>query len=126
MRWDYDPIQPEYVHMRIAAEQIIYTMHNPGKAHSIRTTIGMIPKKSDGPLALHFSTEGWGIRAIQGFALYKILVWIGSSSFLGLVFAGLWLAFVGKADLQNAFIPYSFLATMLMMALGIPQFLNVD
>ena len=102
-------------------------MHNPGQLLCAnRTTIGLVPKKIDGPLYPTCSAEGWGIRAVQGFSLYKILAWIGSLSFLGLLFAGLWLALMGKADLQNAFVPYSFLATMLMMALGIPQFLDVD
>lgn len=110
--------------MKIAAAQIIHTMHNPSDTYSERTTIGMVPKKSDGPLDMDCGAEGWGILAIQGFAIYKIAVWIGFVSFLGLIFAGLWLVYVERTDLQNAFIPYSFFATTLIMILGAPQFLN--
>ena len=110
--------------MKIAAEQIIYLMHHPRQVNGMRTTIGMIPKKCGGPLLLGLASGGWGLRGQQGFSAQKVITWIGALTAFSLVFAGLWLGFVAKADLQNAFMPFMMLATMLMLALGVPQVLN--
>jgi hypothetical protein len=111
--------------MKIAAEQIIYIMHHPQQVNGMRTTIGMVPKKCGGPLSLRLASEGWGLRGQQGFSAQKVINWIGAMTAFSLVFAGLWLSFVAKTDLQNAFMPYMILTTMLLLALGVPQVLDV-
>ena len=116
--------------MKIAAAQIIAGMHNPKKlTHSIAThdkaTIDMVPKKKNERLADAMGTEGWGLHAVQGFSLWKILVWIAVLGVLGLAFVALWLSFVNRTDLQNAFVPITFFMTAILLMLGVPQVLGV-
>ena len=54
------------------------------------------------------------------------MAWLVALTILGLAFVFYWLIFVSKTDLQNAVVPYSFLATMMVIGLGVPQFLEVD
>ena len=69
--------------------------------------------------------EGWGLHAVQGFSLFKILVWITALTVLGLLFVLFWLLFVDKTDLQNAFVPATFLSTMIFLGLAVPQMLRI-
>ena len=66
------------------------------------------------------------MHALPRFSLWKILAWIASLAIIGLVFVIFWLVFIDKTDLQNAFIPFTFLATMIMIGLGVPQLLELD
>lgn len=130
--WDFTLQSPEEVHMKIAEAQIIAGIHHPTLATGIKTTLEMIPKKiSVPPLGgpnVHPETvaESWGMHARQRFSLWKIMAWIVSLTIIGLVFVVLWLVLIDKTDLQNAFVPYTFLATMLLIGLGVPQYLEVD
>ena len=126
--WDYTLLSPEEVHMKIAEAQIIAGIHRPALASGIRTTLEMIPKKistrpQGGP---NVHPESWGMHARQRFSLWKIMAWIGTMTIIGLVFVVLWLVFIDKTDLQNAFVPYTFLATMVLIGMGVPQLLDVD
>ena len=111
--------------MRIAAKQIITSMNHSGLSHGIKETIDLIPKKSDGPLSSVRGTCGWGIRAVDGYSMQKILCWLAFVTVLGLVFVVNWLVLVSKTDLQNGFVVPTFLGGMLMAALAIPQILGV-
>ncbi|KAL1961902.1 hypothetical protein VTN77DRAFT_935 [Rasamsonia byssochlamydoides] len=121
--YEYSLLHPEAVHMAIASQQIIAGMYNPAKLWG-NTTIAMIPKKTDSTLASDVGTEGWGLYAVQGWSLWKIVLWICACNFIGMVFVVLWLVLVDKTDLQNAFVPATFLVTMLCLAIGIPQYLD--
>ena len=57
--------------------------------------------------------------------MIKIVSWIGALTFLGLLFMAMWLAFVDKKDLQNAMVPYTFIATMALLLLAVPQQMGV-
>jgi hypothetical protein len=72
------------------------------------------------------SPEDWGMHALQRFSLWKIMTWIALLTILGPVFVVFWLVYIDKTDLQHAFMPYAFLATMVLIGLGVPQFLEVD
>ncbi|CZR59541.1 uncharacterized protein PAC_09435 [Phialocephala subalpina] len=121
-----DPNRPERVHMAIAAEQLIIGMSYPEKFSGSSSTISMIPKSTRPPLPLDAGSEGWGLHGLQRFSLMKILAWVIGLWIFGLVFVILWLVFVSKTDLQNTFIPFTFLASMVMLGLGVPQLLDVD
>lgn len=54
------------------------------------------------------------------------MTWIALLTILGPVFVVFWLVYIDKTDLQHAFMPYAFLATMVLIGLGVPQFLEVD
>jgi hypothetical protein len=112
--WDFNPVTLEEVHVAIAAEQIIYLMHHADQPNAIRETLALVPKKSEKHLSKSTlgPDEGWEIRALQRWALYQILTSIGTLTALGFTFVVLWLVIVNKTDLQNAFVPVTFLATM--------------
>lgn len=90
----------------------------------MNTTLPMIPKKREQRLNFLLGSQGWGLHAVQGFSITKILTWIASLTSLGVVFIIMWLVFINKTDLQNAFIPVGFFMTMIALALGIPQLLG--
>ena len=127
--WHYKLVSPEEVHMKIAEAQIIAGIHGSVLASGLTNTLEMIPKKlatppQGGP---DVNEPGsWGMHARQRFSLWKIMAWIVSLTIIGLVFVILWLVFIDRTDLQNAFVPYTFLATMVLIGMGVPQLLDVD
>ena len=125
-QYEYDLFKPEEVHMAIAAEQIVTGMYEKSNAYyQARKVLAMIPKHKNLPLGNHMGVEGWGLHAIHGFSLRKILYWIVAVTAVGLIFVILWLIFMNKTDLQNVFAPAMFLGTLIMMGLAIPQILGV-
>lgn len=123
--WDFLLTGSERVHMEIAGKQVLMGMGHPGLSHGFSDTISMIPKKCNGPLGSKHGTCGWGMRAMQGYSLRKILCWLGFLTALGLTFVAIWLTLVSKNDLQNAFVVPAFLIAVLMAMLAIPQILGV-
>ncbi|RAO73074.1 uncharacterized protein BHQ10_009086 [Talaromyces amestolkiae] len=121
--YEYVLSQPELVHMAIASEQILAGIHDPSKVVG-NDTLEMIPKKVDPLLQPHKGAEGWGLHAVQGWSMWKIVLWMGALTVVGLLFVVLWLVLVDSKDLQNAFTPGMFLVAMLCLALGVPQFLD--
>jgi len=91
--------------MAIAATQIIAGMHRARKHTQLTTTLDMVPKKIREPLANQIGTQGWGLSAIDGYSVYRVLIWMGVQLGLSLVFVILWLVLVSKTDPQNAFVP---------------------
>ena len=124
--YEYQYFAPEEVHMAIAAKQLVIGMYDANSNPSQATdTLAMIPKNTMAALGAEMGTEGWGLHAVPGYSLFKVLAWIAVLTVLGLVFVVCWLTFVNKTDLQNAFIPAMFLSSMLLMALAIPQLLGI-
>ena len=121
VEYDYEMMRSKDMHMRIAATQVLCGMHNPNCSINLRETIDLIPKKKDASLLLLVGSQGWGIYARQGFSFLKFLAWIAIVTLAGLSFFVFWLVKVDMKDLQNAIIPFTFLVTMLMMALAVPQ-----
>ncbi|ERF75939.1 hypothetical protein EPUS_01305 [Endocarpon pusillum Z07020] len=126
LAYEYTLWKPEEVHMKIAATQLIASIYHPEKASGISTTLKMIPKRITAQSGSSASSEDWGMHALQRFSLWKIMTWIALLTILGLVFVVFWLVYIDKTDLQHAFMPYTFLATMVLIGLGVPQFLEVD
>ena len=124
--YEISRLTPEEVHMKIAASELIAGIHQPHGGRDRTTTLNMYPKRIRNEHANGTSSDDWGMHALPRFSLWKILAWIASLTILGLVFVMSWLVFINKTDLQNAFIPFTFLATMVMIGLGVPQLLEVD
>lgn len=124
--YEFDLQRSEVVHMALASEQLVVGMHYPNKFRGSASTLSMIPKFTDAPLSLDAGAEGWGVHALQRFSLTKIIWWIAGITLFGFIFVVLWLVYVSRTDLQNAFVPYTFLASMLVFGLAIPQILDVD
>ena len=125
--YEYDLFEPMAVHMEMASKQHVIGMYKSIEHHQTQRvgTLAMIPKKTNTPIDDQMGEEGWGLHAVQGYTLSKILVWIAALTILGLVFVILWLLLVDKTDLQNAFVPATFLSTMAFIGLAIPQILGV-
>lgn len=115
---------PEEVHRKIAAAQIVDGIRNVGSYYGC-WTLPMIPKDAEFTGKWTSGTQAWGIHAVQGWYLWKIMSWVGFLSAVGLVFVVLWLALVSSTDLQNAFVPFTFLSTMILVALALPQYTGV-
>ncbi len=130
--YEISRLTPEEVHMKIAASELIAGIHQPNECRGRTTTLNMIPKRIRNKCANGTSSddwgssEEWGMHALPRFSLWKILAWTASMTILGLAFVIFWLVFIDKTDLQNAFIPFTFLATMVMISLGVPQLLEID
>ena len=124
--YELSRITPEKVHMKIAASELIAGMYQPKGGRGKSITLTMIPKRIMVFSAKDTNSEDWGIHGLQGFSLWKILAWIAFLTVLGLVFVIFWLVFIDKTDLVNAFVPFTFLGTMVMIGLGVPQLLGVD
>lgn len=124
--YEYELFNPVAVHMEIAAKQLIMGMDKPIRHQGQAVgTLAMIPKRTNLTLGHQMGEEGWGLHAVQGYSFKKILVWVIALTVLGLFFVFFWLLFVDKTDLQNAFVPATFLSTMIFMGLAIPQMLRV-
>ena len=119
-------LTPEEVHMKIAASELIAGIYQPEGGRGKTTTLNMIPKRIMTQSAHSTSPDDWGMHALPRLSLWKILAWIAFLAILGLTFVIYWLVFINKTDLQNAFIPFTFLATMVLIGLGVPQLLEVD
>jgi hypothetical protein len=116
---------PEHVHRIIAARNIVAGFHRPNIGQNQMSILPMIPKKNVPP-ALHErrGTEGWGLHAKQGFSLFKIALWIVLMQALGFTFVIFWLLFITKTDLQNAFVPVTYLTSLIALIVGISQFIS--
>ena len=117
---------PEELHMKIAAEELIAGIHQPEGGRDRTETLIRIPQRLRATTAEGTDSEDWGMHALSRFSLRKFLAWVVFLTILGLAFVIFWLVFIDKKDLQNAFIPFTFLATMIMIGLGVPQYLEVD
>ena len=122
--YDYQSITPDEVHMKIAAVQIIEGMRRPEGITGAQT-LDLIPKRRNPVSKWDMGSHGWGIHAVQGYSLWKILLWVGGVTGVGLAIAVTWLVTVNKKDLQNAFMPLTVLLTILGVGLGVPHLLGV-
>ena len=106
-------------HMQLMAETILQGIHNPNLGLQGRAVLDGIPKLQ-APPGLHKRqyNSGWGFYTTQSLCLKKLLVWVGVILFLGVAFVPIWLARISAVDLQNAFAPVSFLASLVTIILG--------
>lgn len=96
----YDLFEPEEVHMAIAAQQVVIGMYEKSNSYyQARKVLAMIPKHKTIPLGNDTGVKGWGLHAIHGFSLRKILYWTAAVTAAGLIFVILWLIFIGKTEL---------------------------
>lgn len=73
--YEYELIIPDEVHMGVTAKQIIAGMHSRKTAVGLDTTLRMIPKTKDMTLNYLMGSQGWGLHAIEGISLSKIMAW---------------------------------------------------
>ncbi|KAK2017140.1 kinase-like protein [Colletotrichum eremochloae] len=112
---DLDP--PEQ--MQLMAETILQGIQEPEPGRNGRAVLDGIPKLQ-APPGIHKKqyNSGWGFYTTQGYCLMKVLLWVGMTLSPGVVFAMAWLSSVNALDLQNAFVPISFLAGLFTIMLA--------
>ncbi|KAJ8106367.1 hypothetical protein ONZ43_g7088 [Nemania bipapillata] len=123
--YDYDVVCDPDAEMKLAGIQIVAGLRCPEKVpQNEKMILGIIPKKLTPPRVERESRAvGWGLHAKPGFSLKKIIIWIVATELVGLVFVILWLSCINSVDLQNAFIPVTFMTMLVAIGLGIPQLL---
>lgn len=106
--------------MQLMAETILQGLQKLELGQHSRAILDGIPKLQ-APPGIHKRqfNSGWGFYATQGFCLMKILLWVGAILSPGVAFVIAWLRLVGAIDLQNAFVPFSFLACLVTIILWI-------
>lgn len=117
--------RPEFIKVyleTVVARNVLCGIHDTAAGAGETDLIDHILKKRNPP-QLDTSADAYGLRAMHGLSLKKICCWMAISYILGLAFVVFWLSFVDKLDLQNAFMPVTVLATMLVGALAMTQVL---
>ncbi|KAF3009062.1 hypothetical protein E8E14_006884 [Neopestalotiopsis sp. 37M] len=111
-------------YLDMIAEEVLRGIHDPGAGRDEIHLTDEIPNKRNPPQLQEVrGTEAYGLQAMQGLSLRRVCWWTAVSYTLGLAFVVFWLSFVDKLDLQNAFMPVTFLAAMLVGALATTQVL---
>ncbi len=121
--YSYSLTPPARVHMMIASAHIIEGLMKPKLVTGVQV-LELIPKRLDHQHTWSPGTQAWGIRSTHGWSLIKTAAWLSIITVIGLAFFIFWLAKISKTDLQNAAVPMMFLVTMLMLVIGVPQFLR--
>jgi hypothetical protein len=82
--------------------------------------LSRIPKKIDGKLESKYGAVGYGMRAITGWAVWKLFVALILLQIGPLIFAGRWLC-GHPGDLQNAFTLSFYLFGLLGLGIIMPE-----
>lgn len=109
--------------MKMIGMELVTGMSDYKGATGLQTLEG-IPKRLKNVVTWNRGDEGWGIRAIQGWSLKKVSLWIIGAEAVGAIFAACWLVFVDTKDIQNAFMPMLYLLATMMAIPGVPAILN--
>ncbi|KAH7086887.1 hypothetical protein FB567DRAFT_592753 [Paraphoma chrysanthemicola] len=131
-RYEYFAQPPPTTHMKITARQIVGGMNGYYLRPRSTITLNAIPKYLFASVGTYSSqTSGmqwkqyrtdWGICAVQGWVLWKILLSVLVMSLLGWTVFVVWLVCVDSKDLQNASVPFFMLMTWACVSFGIVQF----
>ena len=121
--YEYTPdrtFDGEDIHLRVIAETILLGIEEPRRGRGQNFVLSGIPKRRVPPgLERKPFSPGWGFYARQALCLRKVLGWVSILLVLGLSFVPIWLALISGVDLQNAFAPVTFLATLMMIGMAI-------
>ena len=108
------------IHMKIIGKVILEGLATPHLGRGSRTVLSGIPKRPAPPvLARKARASGWAFHAGQGLCPRRILYWTHAIIAFGVAFVPFWLGSIKELDLQNAFAPVTFLATLVMLWLCI-------
>lgn len=119
--YQYTPIQDLSidVQMRLCATILLRGIAKPELGRGRRQLLDSMPKLLAPPgLNKKQFSGGWGFHARQGLCMRKTMGWIGAVLVFGIAFVPYWLCAIDKLDLQTAFAPASFLATVLGVGLA--------
>jgi hypothetical protein len=105
--------------MQLMAETILQGLQEPERGRNGRAVLDGIPKLQTPP-GIHRKqfNSGWGFYTTQGFCLIKIMLWVGLILTPGIFFVPAWLSSINATDLQNAFVPVSFLLGLVAIILA--------
>ncbi|KAF6802733.1 serine/threonine protein kinase [Colletotrichum sojae] len=111
--------------MKIAAVEMIAGLAKPQSARRERTIVKILPRKILPPQFMRKErTRGWGVYAKMGYSVKKILWWLVSGVLFVVVFAVVWLVYIDKKDLQNAFTPVTLFFTVITILVAVAQLMG--
>lgn len=123
--YEHGFLDPQDVHMKIAAVQMIAGLAKPQSAHREQTIVRILPRKILPPqFTRQGRARGWGVYAKTGYSVKKILWWLIHGVVFVVVFAVVWLARVEKTDLQNAFTPATLFFTVITILVAVAQLMG--
>jgi hypothetical protein len=100
----------------------MHHFHNPGSCgtQDIEDVIKRIPRKLNGRLEKKYGVLGYGMHALPGWAVWKLMVALFVSQIGPSVFCIRWL-FGHSGDLQNAFSLSMYLLALLNIVVVVPD-----
>ncbi|KAI9774940.1 MAG: hypothetical protein M1840_000156 [Geoglossum simile] len=131
-----DPLSEEYVYKYFdPREQFVKTLektlmhhfhnHHGCSADDAQHILERIPKKANGKLKTCYAADGYGMHAVPGWAVWKIVALFAVSQICPLAYAIRWLC--GHAgDLQNAFVLSMYLVGVFNILLIFPNLFTMQ
>jgi len=89
-------------------------------SEEIEDILSRVPKKVNGKLENKNHAVGYGMQAVPGLALWKVLIALALIHIGPLIFAGRWLC-GHPGDLQNAFLSLFYLVGLLNIIVILPD-----
>lgn len=114
-KYKYNLLHSEEIHTAITATQLIAGMNNTSVIKG-NIILSLLPKKIDGPLGKMAGAKAWGIRGVEGWSLFRMLIWMVLMNFIcfALVFC--------SGDMKTSFAPIMPLATLWYLKIGLVQY----
>ncbi|KAL3418494.1 serine/threonine protein kinase [Phlyctema vagabunda] len=117
----YKYVDPREQFLKTLEKLLMHRFHSPCGGCSGRDTedlFSRIPMKVNGQLEKRMWIKGYGMHAIPGYAFWKLFAALLLSQIPPVVFAGVWLR-AHPNDLQNAFLFWGVLSTIIIGILNI-------
>ncbi|KAI9782683.1 MAG: hypothetical protein M1839_004670 [Geoglossum umbratile] len=131
-----DPYSEEYVYkyfnpreqfVKTLEKTLMHYFHNNHKcsADDAQHILERIPKKANGKLKTCYAADGYGMHAVPGWAVWKVLAVFTISQILPLAYAIRWLC-GHPGDLQNAFVLSMYLVGVFNILLVFPSLFSMQ
>jgi len=120
--YEYDYYDPQSLFIEVLETNLQHQIQNSHRCseHDALDILPQIPKKINSPIAHNFEEVGYGMRAITGFVLWKVVLAMIVSQTPAMGFAAWWL-YQRPWDLQNALTPAVLILGYLTIILVIPD-----
>lgn len=124
--YEKKPSHDDEIHRKVAGEYVLQGMADPSQTNASIRTLRMVPKhKIRHTPSWDLYDEAWGIHAVQGWSLCRMVVWLVLLNLAELLFVILWLTLVDSTDIQTAFTVPGYMTATVALGLIIPQFIGL-
>ncbi|KAI9867950.1 MAG: hypothetical protein M1813_007772 [Trichoglossum hirsutum] len=130
-----DPFSKEYMYkyfdpreqfVKTLEKTLIHHFHNRGcSADDAQHILERIPKKANGKLKTCYAADGYGMLAVPGWAVWKVIAVFAVSQICPLAYAIRWLC-GHPGDLQNAFVLSMYLVGVFNILLVFPDLFSMQ